>query len=81
MYTWKCDTCQTQVDLLRSFDDSAVAPTTTELPTEECEHKWTKVIHPPKMVKSASWGPGKGYWILALLIGASVVYNLCSYVL
>jgi hypothetical protein len=74
MYSWRCLTCEEKRDVLRDVDKREHPPK-DEGETPECAkadtktHAWVRVIHPPRVAKGAGWGPGKGYWMLAFLLG------------
>lgn len=63
MYEWVCRGCGKKLDVLRSFDDYRVPPTTDEVP-EKCsdkrEHEWDKKIHSPHVTKGPGWRTSKG---------------------
>jgi putative FmdB family regulatory protein len=68
MYTYRCEKCGEQVDLIQPHDQQA-PPTTDDAPTpceagrnEGAAHTWTKVIHAPNVARGAGWGGGKGNW-------------------
>lgn len=69
IYTWKCGKCNSEAEVLRSFKDYQVAPSTDldsekdlETVAKDCEHTWIKVIHVPIAVNKwpNSTGPVKG---------------------
>lgn len=61
LYTWVCERCGAEMDILRLFDGYQDPPTAAEEPAG-CEHTWTKIIHSPSVTKGPSWGGGKGNW-------------------
>lgn len=74
MYSYRCESCEKKLDVLRTFDGYSEVPTVDEggtcangNPSEQPEtatpHIWMKVIHAPLLVRGAGWGNGrKGHW-------------------
>lgn len=58
-YTFQCETCLEEVDIIRSMAESDNPPTTEEFKHKsECtESKYRKIIrHAPKKAYAAGWG-------------------------
>jgi hypothetical protein len=68
LYSWKCEQCQKEVDILRPFSDYADSPTVDEAGTcgEADErrgaqlHAWTKRIRAPRVERGPNWKTSKG---------------------
>ena len=65
LYEYTCSECDETVEVLRSFDAYKVPPGIDDdkLPDSECKHKWKRIISGGvKVIRGATWGPGKGHW-------------------
>ena len=65
MYTYKCDKCQKELDVLRRISESDLPPQDYEMDKEEasCPHEWKRFMNStPAVAKGWNWGPGKGNW-------------------
>lgn len=76
LQSWRCTTCGAPIDVIRSFDDSALPPSGEEIVSDGVPmcvgtvdpanpgggHCWKKHIGAPNVAKGPSWGPGKGYY-------------------
>jgi hypothetical protein len=78
IYQYRCKTCGTDAEVIRSLADSEVVPTAAEEdPTtryhghqDACAdgHAWEKLLGVVKTIKGRSWGRGKGHWLLPLAL-------------
>lgn len=68
MYTWACESCGREEDVIRPFEESDVPPSAEDIGPEDltCEHKWAKVVRAPKWVRGAGWRGAKGHWLWLL---------------
>jgi predicted nucleic acid-binding Zn ribbon protein len=64
LYTWKCEVCEKEIDILRPFAESSEEPKEddTDYPKEECQHKWTKVMNTFRLTRGPNWTGKKGHW-------------------
>jgi hypothetical protein len=64
LYEWLDENSDTKVEVLRSFAEYELPPMGEEIPEaiRGREYKWVRQIGKSiRVVKGASWGPGKGY--------------------
>lgn len=63
LYSWSCDECKKQIDILRHHDLCQDTPKPEDPGNEptDCDHKWTKKFQHFKLIRGRGWA-GKGNW-------------------
>lgn len=67
LYTYECEECKKQLEVLRTIANSSVLPQPDEMEETECKHVWRRIIlSPPSVAYGSGWSPyggrGKGNW-------------------